>query len=560
MEKVRRDTDALRRPFEILVIGAGVYGAAIARLAALRGLDVAVIDRGDFCGETSRNSAKLVHGGLRYIQHLDLARVRESALAQRSWRTAAPHLVRPLPFIVPTYGRTTRGPAALAAGIALHELVTLDRNRGVPTGAQIGHGGVMGRNALLRRFPALDRPDVSGGAHWPEAQILDAPRLAFECIEDAALAGAVAVNHAEAVRLLSSRGANHGALVRDRLSGDEIEVRARVTINAAGPWIDTLLGDTSPRTEKGRRTGLTRSVNLVTRRIFDDEVGVGVATRKADSGTTGNARRLLFITPWQDCSIVGTWHDPYEGDPDDIGVTAREIEGWLTELDDALPAAGLTLEDVRSVHVGLTTGDVHDRVRRNRFVDHGETDDLRGLLSIAGVKFTTAPTSAAAVLDRASAILGTDPPSRHARFSQPLPGAIGLGAATALRTGTASSQHPALEWVGRVYGSRAPALLGALPPGNLPAEEHVFRCRIVHGIRREMVVTLGDALFRATDLAERGALSPAQLAWTAETLAQAFGWDADRRAAELEAVEVRLSARRPRPANVLTSPGTAATN
>lgn len=537
---VRRDLDTLARRFDLLVLGAGIYGASIARLAALHGLSVALIDRGDFGGATSRNSAKLVHGGLRYVQHLDLSRMRESAAAQRLWRTAAPHLVRPLQFVIPTYGAGTRGPAALAAGIAAYELATADRNRGVARALRLPRAGVLSRRRLLRRYPVLERRDVSGGAWWYDAQMLDATRLTLECVLDAHRAGAAVANHVEALGLLTARERVCGAALRDRLSGRELEVQASVTVNCAGPWIERLARTARPRPLATAWPPLTRNVNLVTRRLFAGESGIGVSSRRPSDALIGRSQRLFFVTPWQDCSIIGTWHDRYAGDPDAVSVGRHEIEAWLAEIGDALPGVRLGPADLRSIHVGLTPGSEDDaRAHRASIIDHAETDRLAGLLSVAGPKYTTAPTVAARVLEHVHRRLSRPRPARE-RFAAALPGAprpaAGGGPAHPL------AHEPAMAWALRIYGSQSGELLGALPTRGLEPAEHVFRCRIVHGVRTEMVVTLADALFRATDHAERGALTAAQLEWCADTLAQAFDWSAARRAAELERVQSRLAA------------------
>mgnify|MGYP001200970818 FL=1 len=536
---MQRDIDSLRESFDLLVIGGGIYGAALARLAARSGWRVALVEREDFGGATSRNCAKLVHGGLRYVQHLDLPRLRESVAAQRDWRAAAPHLVRPMRFVIPTHGTGARGPAALAAGILVYELAAIDRNRGVADTVRLPRAGIMGRRALLQRFPMLDGPGVNGGAWWYDAQMLDASRLTLECVVDAVAAGAAAVNHAEAVALIEHRGTVEGAVVRDRIGGRELEVRARLTINATGPWMERLLPRSASRPARPPLFW-SRNVNLVTRRLFDGDTAIGVASRRPADAVVGRARRLFFVSPWQDCSVIGTWHDVYTGDPDAVCVTPREIASFVAEVNDALPSAALRAEDVRSVHVGITpgTGDEVEHARRPSIVDHRRNEGIEGLLSLAGIKYTTAPTTAAHVLACVRDRLG--PPRHRARFSDPLPGARPVPAEDAGIPRLLDRSEPAVLWTARTYGSNATEALCALPAQGLPAAEHVFRCRVTYGIEHEMVMTLSDALFRATDHAERGLLTEGQLQWCADTLAAAHGWSAARRSAELRDVRARL--------------------
>ena len=178
-----------RRPFDLLVIGAGIHGACIARLAALAGLRVALVDKDDFGTATSRNSAKLLHGGLRYMQDFDVPRIRESMISQRAWFRFVPHLVRPLRFVIPTYGYTTRSPAAMAAGIVAFHMIAAGRNTGIRPEVRLPRSGVMSRRRLIERYPMLERGDVTGGAYWYDGQMLDAVRVTLECVWDAVRSG-----------------------------------------------------------------------------------------------------------------------------------------------------------------------------------------------------------------------------------------------------------------------------------------------------------------------------------------------------------------------------------
>jgi glycerol-3-phosphate dehydrogenase len=215
---MRRDLDAFAQPFDVLVIGAGIHGACIARLAALAGLRVAVLEQGDFGAATSRNSAKLVHGGLRYIQHFDVPRIRESMVAQRAWFRFAPHLVRPLRFIIPTYGHTTRGPLALAGGMAAFHALAAGRNRGIRQEIRLPRSSMIRRARLLAAHPYLERGDVTGGACWYDGQLLDATRVTLEALWDAADAGAVLANHCGARALLHGRAGGAGVVAQDGVS------------------------------------------------------------------------------------------------------------------------------------------------------------------------------------------------------------------------------------------------------------------------------------------------------------------------------------------------------
>lgn len=539
---MRRDPNALARRFDLLVIGAGIHGACIARLAALNGLSVALIDKGDFGAATSRNSAKLLHGGLRYMQHLDITRIRESMVAQRAWFRFAPHLVRPLRFVIPTYGYGTRGPVALGGAMALFHLIAADRNSGIRSGIRMPRSSLMSRRRLLADFPLLDRPDVTGGACWHDGQMLDATRITLECVWDATTAGAVAVNHLECVALLHGATGVQGCAARDRLDGREFEIRASLTVNATGPWIDRVL-ETGPAALHGSRTtAWTRNINLVTRSLYEGSVALGVASRRASDAAIGQSKRLYFASPWHGCTVIGTAHGVSAEHADEIVASGDIVTEFMDEINEALPEIRLTAADVHSVHVGLTPAEEgeSERAKRSLLIDHDARHRVAGLISVAGIKYTTAPVIATRTVQLACRKLQRSGLSQS--FDQPAGGApdgeLPEWAVVACDGKVAAGRE--LAWTRRIYGKRAPDCLGgaygdmATTPGELLAH------RVRYGIEYEMVTRLTDAVLRATDFAERGLLTVAQLESCADALQAAFDWSAERRRSEIDTAHAEL--------------------
>lgn len=536
MTRMQRDLSALDRLFDVLVIGGGVYGSCLARIAAARGFSVALVERDDFGGAVSHNSLKTVHGGFRYIQHFDLPRIWESVAAQRDWLHAAPHLVRPLRFVIPAYGYGTRGPVIFAGGICAFQAVSFHRNSGLPETSRLPMPGLISRRTLVSRYPELARKDLTGGAYWYDAQMLDANRLVLECLEDACAQGAVVANHAEVLHLRSTQSAVDGAVVRDRISGREFEVRARVTVNATGPYVESIL-KAGPRPMKINRPLVwTRNVNIVTRKLFDTHDAVGVGSQRASDAAIGRSKRLFFVSPWQDCSIVGTSHTQHLGAQHDIQAeVVSDVAEFLAEVNEALPNAKLSPDDVRYVHSGLTPAeDDVARAKRGTVIDHGQTDNVRSLVTMLGIKYTTAPTVAASAMSLIERLLQKQGNKRAGAFSRPLPGSVGCAA-----TGSTPPTDD-VSWARRIYGGHAQALFETLSANELTPDEHVFRCRVVFGIENEMVVRLRDAIFRATDRAERGSLSAAQLAWCADEMARRLRWTDPQRQLEMDEVVRRL--------------------
>ncbi len=479
---MKRDTKALAaREHDLLVVGGGIYGAAAAWDAAQRGLAVALVEREDFGAGASWNSLKTIHGGMRYLQKADLGRLRDSARERRTLLAIAPELVRPLPFFVPTYGHGTSGREALALGLALNELLTADRNRGLPPERRIAAGRTVGAAEALRLVPGLERRGLTGAALWSDAQAASTERLTLAFVHAAAGAGACCANHAEVVGLLRAGARVAGAAVRDTLGGDSFEVRARVVLNAAGPWADDVLalGGLGRR-----RAPLLRARNLVLRRPPAVPFAVGAKT----------AGRFLFLVPWEGRTMLGTSYEPAESAPSDP-------LAFLEEAVRAFPWAALEPGDIALVHEGLVPGrgDASGLSIRPRLHDHESEDGLPGLVSLQGVKYTTAR----ALAERAIDLVGR-------RLGRRLP---------ACRTATT-----ALQQARRLAG---------------PLEE---RARVA--VRDEMALTLADAVLRRLDLGTAGAPVEADLERVALVMGAELGWQAGRVSSERAA----LSAAYPRQA------------
>src|SRR5450755_886557 len=231
---VQRDLPSLvRSSFDVLVVGGGIVGACVARDAALRGLRVALIERGDFGGGISWNSLKIVHGGLRSLQGLDIRQARHFVRERRAWLEIAPHLVEPLSFVVPTRGIGRESALVMRAGLALNDLVSRDRNEGVVASRRIADGRTLSRDELRALVPgAFD--GYTGGVLFHDAQLYSAERLVLAVLEDAVRAGAVIANYVEAVGAVSEGGVLAGVAALDALGAERFDVRAAMVVNAAG--------------------------------------------------------------------------------------------------------------------------------------------------------------------------------------------------------------------------------------------------------------------------------------------------------------------------------------
>jgi glycerol-3-phosphate dehydrogenase len=471
---VKRDLAALAgRDWDVAVVGGGIYGAAVAWDATQRGLSVALLEREDFGAGVSWNSLKTIHGGMRYLQKLDLGRLRESARERATLLAIAPEIVRPLPVVVPTYGHGTTGREALALGLRLNDWLTRDRNRGLPPSHRIPGARTVSAAEALRLVPGLERRGLSGAALWHDAQAASTERLTIGFLLAAAGAGAAAANHAEVVSLLRTGERVAGVAVRDALGGGTIEVRARMVVNAAGPGADDVLA----RGGLARRPApLLRARNVVLRRAPVVPCAVGAKSEG----------RFLFLVPWEGRTIVGTSYEPAGSPPTDP-------MAFLEETARAFPWAGIERGAATLVHEGLVPGrdGASGLSTRPRLHDHEAEDGLPGLVSLQGVKYTTARAVAQRAVDVVVRRLGRGAPVCRTAVT-PLPGARSLSG---------------------------------------PLEDRV-RC----AVREEMALTLADAVLRRLDLGTAGPPPAAELRVVAGVMAAELGWDAGRERAERDGV------------------------
>jgi glycerol-3-phosphate dehydrogenase len=477
---VRRDLAALGSDeLDLVVVGGGIHGTAAAWDAAQRGLSVALVERDDFGAGTSWNSLKTIHGGLRHLQRGAIALLRESMRERRALLASAPALVRPLPFVVPTYGHGLAGREALALALRANDWLTPDRNHGLPESARIPDGRTVSARRALEMLPGLDGRGLSGAGLFCDAQASSTERLTLGFVHAAADEGARVANHAEAMEVLRSGGRVAGVAIRDALTGTTLEVRARLVLNAAGPWADEMLDRSGLHRPP---TPLLRARNLV----FHLPPPVPFAVGARSGG------RFLFLVPWEGRTLVGTDYQPAGNPPRDPGA-------FLAEADRAFPWAGLARSRVTLVHEGLVPGrgGAEGLAMRPRLLDHEVEDGLAGLVSIQGVKLTTARAVAERAVDVVLRRLGrAGPPCRTA--VTPLPRARLLEGGLAERTRTA--------------------------------------------VREEMALSLCDVVLRRLDLGTAGPPSDADLDVVCRVLRDELAWDGDRERGERAALRTTYPA------------------
>jgi glycerol-3-phosphate dehydrogenase len=475
---------------DLLVIGGGITGAGIARDAALRGLRVALVEARDFGSGTSSRSSRLIHGGLRYLEHGHLHLVMESLRERAVLRRLAPHLVRPLPFVLP-FLRSDRVPAWKARlGLTLYDLLA---GRG-----NVRRHQTLGKRALLEIEPLLREPELTGGAVYYDAQCDDA-RLTLAVIRAAVEAGARVANYTRVTALRRDSGRVSGAHVRDELSGEEAELYARIVLNAAGPW-----GDAIRRLEDPAAPPLLRPTKGT--HIVVPQARLG--NRHAIIFTSPLDRRVMFILPWEQWAYIGTTDTDAAADPDSVAPDQADLIYLLRSANALFPAARLTTEDVVASWAGVRPLLAADHATAPSLVsrEHKIVRGPHGMLTIAGGKLTTFRLMARAMVDRALHELGERRTSRRALSdSVPLPG--GAAPADGFRAAglELGLSEPTVTHLLKQYGAETPALytLCRQRPelGRCLHPEHpAIAAQVIFAVQREFACTPDDVLSRRIHL------------------------------------------------------------
>ena len=477
------------RRFDLLVIGGGIVGAGIASEASRAGLAVALVERGDFAAETTSASTKMVHGGIRYLRLGDVRLVRHAHAQRRTlMRTVAPHLVRPLPYVLPVYRDGPYGRLAIAAGVWAYSALSLERPRALLTARE-----------ARRLVPGLRMDGLRACGIYEDSWTHDS-RLCLLNVRAAAEAGATVLNYAEAVELRVAGGRVEGAEVVDRLGDASASVTARVVVNATGPWIDAVRRLEDASADPSCR--LSKGVHLTL--PLPSEWSAALTIPQSDV-------RVSFAVPWLGMLVVGTTDTKYEDDPSALADTEDEITGILDEARTGVDPEVVRRERVLAAFAGLRVlpgGDANTaKAKRDAVLVRGRA----GMLSVGGGKLTTYREIACGALDALRSDLALH---RIDTAPAPLPGALDHSAACAV----VARRRPELDpetrlHLAHLYGGLAADVL-ALAEEEPELLERVhpdardIRAQVEYARRFEWACRPEDVLRRRTTLELRGCATP----------------------------------------------------
>lgn len=550
-----REVPEENQHFDLIVVGAGVNGAGIARDAAMRGLRVFLLDKGDLASGTTSWSSRLIHGGLRYLEHREFGLVRESLRERERLLKLAPHLVRPLPLVIPIYHTDRRGPWLIRAGMIAYDLLSFDKS--------LPRHHMLSRQAALRRVPGLKREGLRGAARYYDAQISYAERLAVENAVDAREHGATVLTYARADRLLLDEEAHTvlGITYTDLLNGTVQEVTAPVTINVAGPWVDQLLiGQQQAGPEP--MIGGTKGSHIIVAPFPGAPRDALYVEAKLDG-------RPYFIIPWNGLFLIGTTDERYSGDLDHVVASEAEIEYLIAETNRIIPSAGLCRDSVCYTYAGIrplpfqARGETGAITRRH--IVHNHAPELNGLLSVVGGKLTTYRNLAEQTVDVAFDQLGRPaPPSQTPNTAMPGGRFPGSADTTIQRNrfiaglGRTNVSPATAERLFRVYGVRATAILRLAEEEPdlwqpLGKDNDAVQAEVLYAVQEEMAQTLADILLRRTMLGLNRDTGVGTDVAAARVAQRYLGWDETRAKDEVAAYRTYIERFTPHALNQFTA-------
>lgn len=484
----RRDLAELAAAeYDLAIIGGGIIGTGVARDAAMRGLRTVLFEKEDFCYGTSGRSSRMIHGGLRYLANYDLGLVREGLREREILLRLAPHLVRPLKFLIPIYGESFLHKMKLKIGMILYDLLSYDKS--LPSHKYLD------REKVLEAEPALAESGLKGAYVYYDSQIALTERLCMENVVSAQTHGALLLNHAKVVRLVKENNAVCGVEVKDALTGKSAEFRSKLVVNVAGPWLDEVVSEA--RVKKQPLARATKGIHLVTPKVTNDALALFASDGRA-----------YFVMPWIGFSLAGTTDTDYEEDMDAVKAEVDDVEYLRNEVQKAFPRTSwdrifYTIAGVRSLLrvEGVKESSV---TRRHIIYDHENKEGLRGLISVIGGKLTAYRGIAEDIVNVASQKLGATASCTTAKEKLPGADSAELERVQTHMKSLASEYGISAEVLNHLvslYGSRYREVLDYVKKDKRLREPICkanldIMAEVTHAVEKESALTLTDFILR----------------------------------------------------------------
>ena len=524
------------KTFDLIVIGGGITGAAVAYDAASRGFSVALVEKKDYGWATSAATSKLIHGGLRYLQNVELGLVRESLRERLILENIAGNLVYPIQFLVPGYKDLKRNKWILRAGLTLYDILSYDRNRTWDKGKNMPHHTWLPKSKIMELEPEVRSNRMTGGSIYYDCQSIYPERLTLAFIKSAVRHGAEVSNYTKVIEFLFSNDHKvNGVRVEDTLSGSTVDLKGSLVINCAGPWADIILNLADKSGNSKHQIKRSEGIHILTKK-FKTQHAVVMWT---PSG------RHFFTIPWRGLQLIGTTDKDYEGNPDDYKVSKKSIETLIKDTNDAIGDGNLKYEDVVHAWGGLRplvddqTEGTYESSRKYEIYDNA-SDGFDGLITVEGGKYTTSRHLAESVMKMAEKKLNREP--KNAITDKAFLAGCEIKDMKTFMV-ELKNKHPdfdpmTVEFLGRNYGSESNAVLEMAKKhpalSEIICEDGQILASVVYAVQNESARNLDDILMRRTGIGNIGHPGTKNLEKIAIVAAKELNWNQSKLEQELE--------------------------
>lgn len=526
-----------KKDYDIIVIGGGITGAAVAYDASLRGLSVALVERHDFGGKTSAATSKLIHGGLRYLANFELGLVRESLKERRILENIAPNFVYPIANMILTDNASVKNKKiVLKIGMILYDILSFDKFFTWDKSKRLPCHRMLSVEETLSKEPNTARDGLTGSIVYYDCASIFPERLTLAFIKSALAQGAEAANYMEVTGFIKEGNSVTGINVRDHIKKKDKSFNGRVIINCAGPWADHVLTFASGHSH-GEVMRRSEGIHIITKKLLSTHL----VSAMTPSG------RHIFIIPWRNHSLIGTTDKEYIGSPDDWKITKQSIDELINEVNSSFgPELHINYKDVLFSYGGLRplvedqTEDVYESSRKYEIFDHS-SDGLKGLITVEGGKYTTSRNLAKNVVDIVCKIIGVNYPKWETK-NRYLTGSD-IEDMDEFVKHNIMKYHgfdpEKIDYLARIYGTEIDTLMSlAIKYKSVPnGVTREMLAQVEYAVKNEMAFTLADILFRRTGIGGLGHPGKKTLNEIASFAAKLLGWDSKQLKSEIAEVE-----------------------
>jgi len=550
MTSSKRNWQTLQQQtFDVLIVGGGISGAWIAMHCAQQGLNTLLIEKGDYASQTSSSSSKLLHGGIRYLQQMQFGKVRESALERSEYVYAAPHMSVPVPFAVPTYPDFKRSKFFLNCGMLAYRLLCVGEGRVLDSKEQALPPIRSISATELNQICDLSNQAHTGAVVLYERHMLDSERMVLAILQTAQKHGAQTYNYLSAQEFLLDADRVVGVKVKDELGTDEFIISAKLVINAAGPWIDNLNGDLRSAQEAPSINGFSVGSHIVTRQICDH--AIAVTTQHQSDAKIDRGGRHVFAIPWRGYSLIGTSYDEIDSPNGEVKLEAHHVDQLIDAINEGIPSAKLTREDLVSGFCGLLplrTDNIDRTVYQGsgeyQIIDHAKSNHVEGLVTALGAKYTTGRKLSALTMKLVCQKLGVENSLSRTKLSSSDYTHLGNFIDSKVKQYKDTFCAETVRHLVSVYGSDIDDFVARIIDDNnltkpISAQQLDIFGQVVWAMENEQALTLSDVLYNRTSLGLLG-IQDSEIGEVAKLMADAAGWTEEKLSREVESVRYKL--------------------